>query len=312
LIGTAALGVCVISAGASAQFLIEDFDSGVDLGFRLAGDDTTKTIDDYVEPGQPADGENELQAVDSDGGFGYFGFISLDITQPTFQNLLATGSTITYDRFGFDDENTGAFGNNWMAINGNLDFADFNNSGSGGPGFQLVSGSGFSSVSSFPTDGFSFGGAFPQVATYSYDLAQLPGFRDLMADYAFSSGNFLQLQFAQQTNPGSTSTVYYDNFRFTGDPLFTPGDANLDGTVNLSDFLVLRRNFGNNDATYIEGDFNVDGTVNLSDFLILRRNFGEGPGSGQLDDFYSSLIPEPATAGLLAVGGLTLLRRRRS
>jgi hypothetical protein len=54
-----------------------------------------------------------------------------------------------------------------------------------------------------------------------------------------------------------------------------PGDANLDGTVNLSDFLILRRNFGQPWAFFESGDFNNDGRVNLSDFLILRRNFGE-------------------------------------
>jgi hypothetical protein len=54
-----------------------------------------------------------------------------------------------------------------------------------------------------------------------------------------------------------------------------PGDANLDGTVNLSDFLALRRNFGAETSLFADGDFNGDGRVNLSDFLILRRNFGE-------------------------------------
>jgi Ca2+-binding RTX toxin-like protein len=55
-----------------------------------------------------------------------------------------------------------------------------------------------------------------------------------------------------------------------------PGDANGDGTVNLSDFLILRRNFGTNPQDgAASGDFNGDGTVNLSDFLILRRNFGQ-------------------------------------
>jgi hypothetical protein len=52
------------------------------------------------------------------------------------------------------------------------------------------------------------------------------------------------------------------------------GDANRDRVVNLSDFLVLRRNFGQTGGTFSTADFNYDGTVNLSDFLILRRNFG--------------------------------------
>jgi AcrR family transcriptional regulator len=54
------------------------------------------------------------------------------------------------------------------------------------------------------------------------------------------------------------------------------------------------------------------------DFLILRRNFGAGtadgpggPGSGLLDDFYQSIIPEPGSISLLAGVGLLAMRRRR-
>jgi hypothetical protein len=97
--------------------------------------------------------------------------------------------------------------------------------------------------------------------------------------------------------------------------IMLPGDANGDGIVNLSDFLILRRNFGNSDAGFGDGDFNGDGVVNLSDFLILRRNFGTGGGSGPdagpLDDFMRGVVPEPGTAGLLIAAGLLGLRRRR-
>jgi T5SS/PEP-CTERM-associated repeat protein len=101
----------------------------------------------------------------------------------------------------------------------------------------------------------------------------------------------------------------------TVDSTQIPGDANGDGIVNLSDFLILRRNFGNDDAGFADGDFNGDGRVNLSDFLILRRNFGSGGGSGPdagpLDDFMRGVVPEPGTAGLLVAAGLLGLRRRR-
>jgi subtilisin-like proprotein convertase family protein len=66
------------------------------------------------------------------------------------------------------------------------------------------------------------------------------------------------------------------------------GDANRDRTVNLGDFLALRRGFGES-GVFSEGDFNYDGTVDLSDFLVLRRNFGvslpdDGPEPGSLFD----------------------------
>jgi hypothetical protein len=89
---------------------------------------------------------------------------------------------------------------------------------------------------------------------------------------------------------------------WTPEPVL-PGDANFDGVVNLSDFLILRRNFGEANLGFAGGDFNGDGTVNLSDFLILRRNFGQ---SGDAPSF--SMIPEPAALGVLA---LPLLHRRR-
>ncbi len=55
-----------------------------------------------------------------------------------------------------------------------------------------------------------------------------------------------------------------------------PGDANLDGRVNFSDYLVLSQNFGMTEATWEQADFNGDGVVNFSDYLILSQNFGSG------------------------------------
>lgn len=57
--------------------------------------------------------------------------------------------------------------------------------------------------------------------------------------------------------------------------LAVPGDTNLDGTVDLSDFQRLTRHFGQTNADWAEGDFNYDRTVNLSDLLILTRHFGQ-------------------------------------
>ena len=53
-----------------------------------------------------------------------------------------------------------------------------------------------------------------------------------------------------------------------------PGDANLDGTVDVRDFLLLSRNFNKTDAVWSDGNFNTDGIVNVQDFLRLSQNFG--------------------------------------
>ena len=53
-----------------------------------------------------------------------------------------------------------------------------------------------------------------------------------------------------------------------------PGDANRDGEVDLSDFVILRNNFGTG-SVFSQGDFDGDGDVDLGDFVILRNHFGE-------------------------------------
>ena len=52
------------------------------------------------------------------------------------------------------------------------------------------------------------------------------------------------------------------------------GDANLDGRVDVRDFLILSSNFGKQDAVWRDGNFNIDRAVDVQDFLILSRNFG--------------------------------------
>lgn len=60
------------------------------------------------------------------------------------------------------------------------------------------------------------------------------------------------------------------------DPEVLPGDADGDNDVDFSDFLLLSKNYGQEeDAAFADGDFNGDGAVNFSDFLILQENFGQ-------------------------------------
>ncbi len=52
------------------------------------------------------------------------------------------------------------------------------------------------------------------------------------------------------------------------------GDADLDGNVDLPDFLALSRNFERIDANWSDGDFDCNGVVDFADFLEIGRNFG--------------------------------------
>jgi hypothetical protein len=108
------------------------------------------------------------------------------------------------------------------------------------------------------------------------------------------------------------------------------GDANLDGTVNGEDFTILASNFNQSVTSWDQGDFNYDGTVNGEDFTLLAANFNQqvsGAASAGDDAALEAFaaangitlptssqpasVPEPATTGLLALGALGILARRR-
>ncbi len=93
------------------------------------------------------------------------------------------------------------------------------------------------------------------------------------------------------------------------------GDANLDGTVNSEDFTPFSANLGKN-GSWDQGDFNYDGTVNAEDFTAFSANLGKSAtlAAGALvaaNGIDLANVPEPACAGVMVVGGLGILRRRR-
>ncbi|MEQ9461236.1 MAG: hypothetical protein RIG82_09825 [Phycisphaeraceae bacterium] len=77
-----------------------------------------------------------------------------------------------------------------------------------------------------------------------------------------------------------------------------PGDANLDGNVDLIDLSALATNF-NLVAGWAGGNSNIDTVVDLIDLSLLATNFGT-----------TAAVPEPALAGILGLGALGLTRRR--
>lgn len=89
------------------------------------------------------------------------------------------------------------------------------------------------------------------------------------------------------------------------------GDANLDGTVNLTDLLLLLNNYGQSDRDWSEGDFNYDGTVNLTDLLGLLNNYGQMAVVANTSIGGINTVPEPEIAGVIGFGCLLLRRKSR-
>jgi len=79
-----------------------------------------------------------------------------------------------------------------------------------------------------------------------------------------------------------------------------PGDVDLDGKVDLTDFGKLKENFG---TAYGPADFDQNGKVDLTDFGILKENFGRTYPP-------QTAVPEPTTWALAMLGGALLALKR--
>lgn len=74
----------------------------------------------------------------------------------------------------------------------------------------------------------------------------------------------------------------------SGQP-FLPGDANLDGDVDVSDFMIWNGSKFYNTTAWCNGNLNFDGTVDISDFNVWNEN--KFTRSGPLVDNDSGPLP---------------------
>ena len=87
-----------------------------------------------------------------------------------------------------------------------------------------------------------------------------------------------------------------------------PGDVNSDGFVGGDDLTIILTHWGQSVTAREQGDLNGDFFVGGDDYSEVLTYWGTGLIPPQ---FGITSAPEPATLGLLLIGGLALLNRRR-
>jgi len=114
-----------------------------------------------------------------------------------------------------------------------------------------------------------------------------------------------------QINPDKTLAPVYDFNGNVGVTLVAaiPGDATLDGNVDLDDLLILLDNVGSQ-SNWDEGDFTGDQNVGLEDLQLLLNNAGTNvvPSMSPVAASSPSLssIPEPSSVVVMMVMAVVL------
>ena len=87
-----------------------------------------------------------------------------------------------------------------------------------------------------------------------------------------------------------------------------PGDANLDGKVDINDLTIVLANYGQTGATWAQGEFTGSGAVDINDLTIVLANYNQSAGASAGG---MAAVPEPSTIAIAAAALLGLLACRR-
>jgi fibronectin-binding autotransporter adhesin len=115
-----------------------------------------------------------------------------------------------------------------------------------------------------------------QYLVNGYNGGSWNGTGGISSTVAGNSGGTRALGYASSTDavaPGVVVPAGQTLVRYT-----IPGDADLNQTVNFTDFQTLTTNY-NKPGNWTQGDFNYDGTVNFTDFQILTTNYNASLGA---------------------------------
>jgi hypothetical protein len=87
------------------------------------------------------------------------------------------------------------------------------------------------------------------------------------------------------------------------------GDANLDGSVDVSDLNIVLSNLGTINSNWTSGNFDGAPTIDLTDLNDVLNNFGTSLTNGDALHQSTTPTPEPASLCTLCISMLVLRRR---
>lgn len=92
----------------------------------------------------------------------------------------------------------------------------------------------------------------------------------------------------------------------------TPGDANLDASVNFADLVALAQHYNEEGQSWLGGDFDGDTIVGFADLVSLAQNYGKTPAAFAADWARAqALVPEPTLIAMPLLLAAAAARRHR-
>ena len=124
--------------------------------------------------------------------------------------------------------------------------------------------------------------------------------------YSFGEDYSGELYFMAGPDPRSGQVVPGPAFIVKLTSGYNAADFNRLNGVDAADLTQLTTNFEQSPRTNVQGDADLDSDVDGNDFLLWQRNLGATTAVVNAEP-----VPEPASAALLAIVGLSLAYRQR-
>ena len=88
-----------------------------------------------------------------------------------------------------------------------------------------------------------------------------------------------------------------------------PGDANLDGRVDINDLTLVLEHYNQTGMTWATGDFNGDGRVDINDLVIVLHGYNTSVASSAAGAVGRAAVPESSSVALVLAAAACLLAR---